>query len=151
MEKKIKNLFNTGTALLSGIDPSVDMNYKSINDRFIDENDCNIINGWMLSYKLSKDVEAKSIVNRLCLICENIGVEYHLSIYIDKNNMKIKIWVDNNEEIAVNGARRVFKWDERNIQISNSLSHLNLDSNEFIEAIKYNDIQILSVFPPQLN
>jgi len=150
MENKALKIHTEGMIILSNID------LRHTNSIRIVYNDCNCnpmcepINGWMIRYELFNNEYLRSVVNKFCNLFEENEVEYDFSCHFNSDKAIVNIWVNNNASYK-SKARRVFKWNKNLIQITNSMCFIDVKSKEMIEAIKYNDVSILSVFPQQLN
>ena len=151
MERKIEVLLSEGLEILSEIDKKTKhtLKYEYIECKCIPM--CEPVNGYMILYTLEKDAKVSKAVNKLCKICEKLNVVYQIDCYYNKDKTVVMIWVPLNKESIKRFARRVTTWNSKVSSVTNIYSEINLDEQQFIEAIKYNQIQILSVFPQQLN
>jgi len=151
MEDKALTIHTEGMIILS----KIDLRHTNSIRRVYNECNCNPmcepINGWMIRYELFNNEYLRSVVNKFCNLFEENEVEYDFSCHFIKDKTIVSIWVSNNNGSYKSKARRVFKWNNKLIHISNAKSWVEVSSKEMIEGIKYGDVSILSVFPQQLN
>ena len=150
MENKALTIHTEGMIILS----KIDLRHTNSISRVYNKCDCNPmcdpIDGWMLRYELFNSQNLKSVVNEFCVLFEDMEVEYDFSCHFIKDKTIVSIWI-NNKGSYKSKARRIFKWNDKLIQISNAKSWVEVSSKEMIEGVKYDNISILSVFPQQLN
>ena len=129
METKIKNLLSAGNVIISKVDTNVIDSFIKVYEDCKCPDGCDPIDGWMLKFCINKKALIKSILNELCVKCEEMGLEYDLACNFGKNNTKISLWIVNNVIERSSRARRVFRWDDKSVQISNASYNVELNNN----------------------
>lgn len=151
MEDKALTIHSEGMIILSKIDLSHTNSFRRIYNECNCKPMCDPIDGWMIRYELFNSENLKSVVNEFCNLLEKNEVEYDFTCYFNNDKTIVNVWILNNKIAYKCKARRVFKWNNKLIHVSNAKSLVVLSNEEMIEGIKYGDVSILSVFTQQLN